>query len=427
MATLMNLQYRRTTPEENQLYDHLLQRVESESPSRMIERFRLLFVDGVGYPDPHIPLALDQVAASKDADQAFNFILNRCCHIVINRWQTRSQFHPAIAELMSVFEERPTRPVNDFNRRRAVKRIRDLVAQFVHSEQFHTLNRLSQVLNESNDTVDNLGSRPLGTMIRRYPYLYQHCLLSEDSTFEHQQVIQKIQTEVQQQFEIDLSQYVTYQVRRTQLSRLEASSTVLRTLQPVKNPTLLNDGELSTALKHFVGRVERAGTYKDVAQQFQAHLAKPSSFAAFKDDFYQYITTSIEPGYGRHKFNNQLHLQLKNIYPDQDSQKINDLLIVRTCSQVLNFLVIDSPQNPQHFVFLDLVNNMGVIRTTGLILKVVLFCRKVKPYLEKRFSILFNHYESCSREGVVWLIQTLENMNVAMSTNFGAVDLSFIR
>jgi hypothetical protein len=55
-----------------------------------------------------------------------------------------------------------------------------------------------------------------------------------------------------------------------------------------------------------------------------------------------------------------------------------------------------------------------------------LLCRKVKPYLEKRFSILFNHYESYSRDGVEWLIQALENLNVALSTNFGMVDLSYM-
>jgi hypothetical protein len=57
----------------------------------------------------------------------------------------------------------------------------------------------------------------------------------------------------------------------------------------------------------------------------------------------------------------------------------------------------------------------------------VLLCRKVKPYLERRLSILFSHYEGYSRETVQWLVLALENVNVALSTNFGTVDLSFIR
>jgi hypothetical protein len=93
---------------------------------------------------------------------------------------------------------------------------------------------------------------------------------------------------------------------------------------------------------------------------------------------------------------------------------------------LLNFLIVESSQRPNHFIFIDVVSNLGPIRTTGLLLKIVLVCRKVKPYLEKRFYILFNHYENSNNEAVQWLIKMLENLNVGLSTNFGSVDLSFI-
>ena len=67
---------------------------------------------------------------------------------------------------------------------------------------------------------------------------------------------------------------------------------------------------------------------------------------------------------------------------------------------------------------------MGVTGTVGMLLKLVLMCNKVKPYLEKRFSILFNHYEGFSQEGVPWLVQALENMQIAFSIHFGRADLS---
>jgi hypothetical protein len=93
---------------------------------------------------------------------------------------------------------------------------------------------------------------------------------------------------------------------------------------------------------------------------------------------------------------------------------------------MLNFLVVESPQKPNHFVFIDLISNIGPTFTVGLLLKIVLICRKVRPYLEKRFSILFNHYESSSQDAVIWLIKVLENLNVALTSNFGKIDLSFI-
>ena len=70
---------------------------------------------------------------------------------------------------------------------------------------------------------------------------------------------------------------------------------------------------------------------------------------------------------------------------------------------------------------------MGTTHTIGLFLKLVLVCSKVKPYLEKRFSILFNHYESFTRDGASWLVKSLEKVHIAFSVNFGNVDLSFLR
>ena len=42
-------------------------------------------------------------------------------------------------------------------------------------------------------------------------------------------------------------------------------------------------------------------------------------------------------------------------------------------------------------------------------------------------SILFNHYEGFSKEEVPWLVQALENMQIAFSIHFGRADLSCLR
>lgn len=130
---------------------------------------------------------------------------------------------------------------------------------------------------------------------------------------------------------------------------------------------------------------------------------------------------AIDPEYGKRKFNNQLYHQLKHILSDSDAHPLNDFLVVRTCSQLLNFLVVGNPQQPSHFVFVDLITNLEPIATMGLLLRIILFCRQVKPYLERRFSVLFNHYESYSRDAVQWLILALENLNLALTSNFGCI------
>jgi hypothetical protein len=411
---------RQPLAEEQQLYDHLLYCVQVESPPQMIERFQRLFLDGARYVDPQVWLALEKVAMDKRAEQEFKYVINRCCHILINRWQLQPQLHGAIPDLVGLFENPPDpKKVQS----RGARRLRYLVQLFTETEQYLTLRRLSQVVSETIEPTGN-GSRVVGSLIQRYPYLYEHCLLSEDSSYEHQQTVKQIQARVQRRIEWDLSQYVTYQVRRAQVLRNKSTNREEKLIHPVKNPTLLSDRELGAALKQFVGKVQGSYTYRDVAQSFLTHSTHTSSYKEFKEDLYEYLTQSIDPAYGKRQFNERLYNHLKNTLTHSDSQKPSEFLLVRTCSQLLNFLVVESPQRPNHFIFVDLITNLGTILTTGLLLKIVLLCRKVKPYLEKRFAILFNHYESSTRDGVPWLISSLENLNLALSVHFGSADLS---
>jgi len=411
---------RQPSLEEQQLYDHLLYCVQAESCSQMIARFRALFLDGVRYEDPQIWLALEKIATSKRAEQEFKFVLNRCCHILINRWQLQPQLQGAIPELVALFENPPD---PGKVQSRGARRLRHLVQLFAETEQYITLQRLSRVVSESSEVYAS-DSIPVGTLIQRYPYLYEHCLLSEDSSYEHQQTVRQIQARIQRRLELDLSQYVTYQVRRAQAIRTQSLESLDKIIQPIDNPTLLSDRELAAALKQFVGKVQGSYTYRDVARSFLTHSSHTTSYKAFKDDLYEYLTASIDPSYGKRQFNDRLYNHLKNTLPQCESQKPTEFLLVRTCSQLLNFIVVESPQRPNHFIFVDLITNLGATLTTCLLLKIVLLCSKVKPYLEKRFSILFNHYESSTKDGVPWLIKSLENMNVAFSVHFGSADLS---
>jgi len=421
-------------PDEQQIYEHLLRCVQVESPSQMIERFRALFISGLSYSDPEVLAALDRITTANSAEQFFKLFLNRCCYILINRWQARPQYQSAIPELVSLFNKPVSSTAAGLGRSRAVKRLRQLVELFTRSEQYQTLHRLAEFICQTPTqlgAVDNLQlpssivqsieaaePKPLASLIRRYPYLYDHCLLNQDSSCEQQQAVRQIQAEVQKQFEANLSQYLIYQIRR---SRSPESLS-----QPAKNPTLLSDYELWHALKQFVGKAEGSYSYRDLAQRFLIHTQQTRTYQSFKDDFYQYLVSSIDPKYGRYRFNNQLHNYLTNIAAQSNSQKFSDFLFVRTCSQVLNFLVVEGSQQPDHYIFVDLVTNIGITATIGLLLKIVLICKKVKPHSEKRFAILFNHYESSEQSELQWLVHCLENLNVAWSTHFGTVDFSSV-
>lgn len=413
--------------EEQKIYQHLLQLVQSESPTNMIERCRTLFVEGRGYPESEISSTIDKIIQSKKSSEEFVFFLNRCCHILINRWYMQPQSHYAIADLVNILAAEPSGARIHSYRYREIRQLRELMHQFIDSEQYLILRRFTQVVNQNFTEEGTQVQRPLMSLIRRYPYLYEHCLISEDSTFEQKETVRHFQGQVQRKFEIDLSQYVTYRVRRAQIVRKAPTADIDRIIRPVHNPTLLSDLELHSTLKQFIGKAESGCTYNELAQKFILYSSGATSFHNFKDGLYEYLITSIDTQYGNRGFNQRLYKHLQNTMPQADFKQPNEFLIVRTCSQLFNFLVVNSQASPQHSTFLDLITNQGTLATLGLLLKIVLVCRKVKPYLEKKFAILFHHYESFTTDYISWLVGTLEQLNIAMSINFGNMDLSFFK
>ncbi|NEO85803.1 MAG: hypothetical protein F6J87_16355 [Spirulina sp. SIO3F2] len=418
--------------DEQLICNHLLYMVQSECPEDMLDRFRRLFIGGRDYQPIEVRVALERFVVQKSADESFPLLLNRCCHILVNRWQMQPNTRWAIPELVTLLEHIP--PVGSVFARGA-RRLRILMREFQGTEQFTTLQRLATVVRHTQESRGKLlrpsrynslaaedpGGRLVGRLINRYPYLHEHCLLSRDSSYEHQQNVRQIRDKLQQQFELDLSSYVTYQVRLAEAQRRG------RNIHPIPNPTLLSDPELTTALQQFVGKVQGQNTHHDLAQSFLTHSLQAPSFKSFKDDLYEYLTAAIDSRYGRKTFNDKLYNKLCSTLTRYDRQRPDARLLLRTASHLLNFLVVESSQRPNHYVFVDLVTNLGATPTIALLLKITLLCQQVKPSLERRFAILFNHYEAADEDGVPWLIQSMENMHVAFSIHFGAVDLSYLK
>ncbi len=402
--------------EEQYLYDHLLDCVRVEPPEALIDRFRMLFISGSGYSDYQIWQCLKKIIESPYIEKDFKFILNRSLHIFINHWLMQSRLQSAIPELVALFE---TDASAASGRSRTTQRLRELVQQFRETEQYLALQRLAQLVKQTPEWGD--GNRPLGTLIRRYPCLYKYNLLTSDSSDEQYRRIRQIRRHVQRQFERDLSQYATHKLLNGGLS--SDLQDLPQGLRSFKNPTLLSDRHLDRALQQFGGKIDGSNTCRDQAQRFITYSSHTANYRDFKADLYDYLVSSIDSKYGSSQFNQRLSQCLQTILPEHHSLPLNDVLLIGTCRKLLNFLVVENSQQPNHAVFVDLTGNLGITTTISLLLKIVLICRKVKPYLEKQFSVLFKHYETCTRDSVSWLIDSLESLNVAFSINFGGLSL----
>jgi hypothetical protein len=413
---------------EQFVYDHLLECVKTQSPEQVLDRFRYLFIQAKNYDDPKVIQAFAKIISNNQASETFPPILNRCCHILVNRWQLNPKTQGYVVELVELFDLLPS----GMNRRYGKpysSRMNQLVREFLISDYFTQLKRLVTIFSETQTRKTSpKKEEKVGSLITRYPYLYDHCLLGANSSKEQQETVLLVKTQLEKDFESKLSKFVTYQVRVAQKGRQkmeEANDS--RIILPVGNPTLLSDRDLGKSLRHYVGTVENGYSYQDLSRSFLTHTSDVRNYQLFKDDLYEYVTQSIDGKYGKNSFNKRLYEKLQYMYPKYNNTKPDDFLKMRTYSQLFNYLIVDSPQNPSHLVFMDMISNMGTTKTIGLLLKLTLACSKVKPYIEKRFSILFNHYESFTRDGAAWLVRSLEKVNVAFSANFGNLDMSFLR
>ena len=422
-----NCGFQSTHEEAKTIYDHLQESLQRDSPERVIQRFRYLFIKGTGYDIHDVKSALDTIINTHYVEREFPFFLNRCCHIIINDWQKSPELQAHIPLLLSQLDI--VLPPGSANSKSA-RKLRKLIEDFQGTEQYIKLKRLGNLIAQnSNDANDS--DVYIGDLIQRYPFLYQHCLLSEDSSYEFKKTIKKIQKGIQRNYELDISQYLTYRVRLTEIVRKYKASNQnripKRLIQPVKNPTLLSDRKLSHALKQYLGKVESGFTYLDLAHNFSHKINNIKYYQQFKNELYEYLITGIDSPYGKRKLNQKLYTYLQGILPDFHSQSVDEFTIMRTCSSLLKFLVVDSPKNPNYDLFVDLVANLGETKVVGLLLKLLLICNKVKPYLEQRFAILFSHYEFYDKNEVPWLIDSLENLQLALSIHFGKVDLSLVK
>ncbi len=408
---------------EQIIYEHLIYIVRTESAAQALARFRSLFIEGTGYGDQRIGSTLEKLAFEKTAEQNFALTINRCCYILVNHWQSQLDGKQAISNLINLLDH-PTNLPTAYSR--IARRLRQLLKIYLQGEDYLKLKRLNIVLTATSvarATKDTVAEQPLGQLINRYPYLYEHSLVSEERTFENVETIKRVQQGLRQQQELSLAQYLTYQVRRSRLIA-QFGKSAAQDLPPVANPTLLSTRELGTAFGQFAGKAEGDATYQDLSRGFVSRIQLQPTIRSFKEDLFQYIISGVDSGYGNRSFNDRFYKTISNILPDRDQQRLDEVSLLRACTHILNHLMIESPAKPQHFVFIDLISNLGAVFTTGLLLKIVLICQKAKPLLENRLSMLFNHYESSHCNGVPWLVKALETWNVAGAIHFSKMDAS---
>lgn len=412
-------------------FSNLLQD-KRKSPSEVIDRFRHLLVEGKKIPHDPTPKVIEKILQSKQAEEDFTACLARCLHLIINRWYKEPTYQAHIDSLIKIFAN-ISPPKSKFNR--TVNKKKSIIYYFSQSEEYQKIQFLG-------DFIQNFHSEKneytiVKDLIPRYYYLYYSYLLTESSCHDARKTVKSLRKHKRRQFERNLSQYITYQVRCSETNKVNlflAEQSQLNIIKNprlnqkfLRNPSLLTDSELHKSIKHFIGRTIKYSNYKKYAHKFLTEIQISSDYKRFKYKLYKYLISSINEKYGNGGFNRDLQKAIDYILPDDNERPIDQFLIVRTANQLFNFLVVDNPKSIRHYRFIALVTNIGATRTIGLLLKLVLLSPNLQSSLEKKFALLLSHYQSTPVTQVPWLIKSLENLHIAFAIYFNKLDLSHIK
>ncbi|MEO1298123.1 MAG: hypothetical protein AAFW75_20550 [Cyanobacteria bacterium J06636_16] len=396
---------------ETHLYNHLLHCRQEESAEAVLDRFRQLFIQADGYDNPLVWEALTELAFHPQSDREFKYTLNRCSYTLINPWYTQPREHWAIPALVQLFEMIPTAAANGYK----TQRIRELSLNFTQTEQYAALRNLANLFNEDVvDNADTYDEQLVGRQLRRYPFLYDSSILTKDSDHEQKTYVGELRRGAEAQIGVKLARHFS-QLQRGGVAK-------------VPNPTRLPQAELKKALAYYTGKVEGSRSHRDLAQMFRTYSKTVRSFRDFKEEFLEFLIAPLadaDPRFVNNNFGKALRQYLRDTLQDFDGQRLTDFIVITTCQKLLNFLVVEGRQHPVFRRFWQLLHEVGYTLTVGLLLRIVLFCSSVRPWLENRLAVLFNHHEKYACKDVPWLVETLEHMNVALATNFNNVGYSF--
>ena len=403
------------------IYDYLRHQAANLSPPELIREFQQLFGQGKN-ENSRITQALAEIVADKEQFERF---LNCCCYIIFDSWADSGS--TLYAQLLDTLD---TAGVKSQDRRR--QKLFKLIDLYRESESYLQLKAVATIIspqnrlksnatpstNEASGGSNDKHSSQIEAYLSRYTYLYPHFLpqleLPHLTT-----LIDRLQHERQQQFEIQLSQHLIYRLRLKQLAKMKLlAKGAGKLITPVPNPSILSERAFKIAWQQYTGK--QRGTVGERARHFITENKLRNSYKIFKQDLYRFLTSKIVPRNNIYKFKARLEEKLASIFTQSDSKPLNRSLILQTCRQLYSFLIVE-------LTLEELTANLGTAQVMMVLTKIVLICPESKSDLERKICSLVARYQLQNAREFPWLIKSLEHLLIAFSVHYGKIDVPDVK
>jgi hypothetical protein len=391
------------TREESIVYDYIRRLGQESDPQQVIDAFYELFFKGLTWheldPDRSAQKAFQKLLTGPSADESFIYVINRCFYTIGNRWRLDTSRHLALKSLINRAVDIPQKTPNV----RHTRSLRRYIHAYVSNDDLYVpLKRQMKLLTEEGAGFSESTQPSLGDCFKDYFFIYESASVTPDIPLAYRKEIQKQRQQQAQLLNQDLLAYYRQDDYTAGIAK--------------PNPTRIPDQELRSLIEVF--RPDDDNSYFKQAHRFESHSLSIRRTQDFRDDFYDYVMSPLVEA--DHRFADRFGSSVREALADNSGEgqsPITSISINLMCTRLLKVLVSNSLEAPCVDHLRRLINTVGHQVVTAMLLKIVLFRRTIRYWLEDRFAILFHKWESEKLEQIPWLVQSFEYMNVALALN----------
>ncbi len=380
---------------EEIIYSFFLTLVKTTSPEIVSVEFKTLFIDFVNTDKNTEPWnVLFRIIYAEDEDK-FHKILNRCCYILVNNWQS-SRNNGAIQDLIQMFQDQT---LETYTASMSLHRLRSWLVNFSNSEDYKALKLFA------SRTEDGPWS-----------HRYSSYLLTHQSVFgkskEQKEAAKALSRQLKERFKFDLAMYTA-----------RSQAAIVRPELPNQNPTGLG----SDVLRLIKTVVAKRGPYSyvNLANIF-VNQTQGISYKGFKIALKKYLIFSVEHQTFVDTINNKLSHKLLSLGQNHDDEILTPALLETTCKKTIEFLTTETGKEPS-LLFILLLANGNPMTLAIVLLKLVLICKSCSPHLEACLANLIRYYEEQSQQECKWLINFLEVVRITFAIYAENVEYNLVR
>ncbi|MCT7974063.1 hypothetical protein [Laspinema olomoucense] len=380
---------------EEIIYSYFLALVATTSPEIVTIEFKTLFIEFVN-TDKNTDAwnVLFRIIYAEDEDK-FHKILNRCCYILVNNWQS-SRNNAAIQDLIQMFQDKT---IGSYTASMSLHRLRTWLGNFSNSDDYKALELFAS---RSEDGP--------------WSHRYSSYLLAHQSVFgkskEQKEAAKALSRQLKERFKFDLAMYTA----RSQSQLVSAEV-------PNKNPTGLGNDVLRL-IKTVVAK-RGPYNYLNLANIF-INQTQGVTYKSFKIALKKYLIFSVEHQTFVDTINNKLSHKLLELGKNHDSEILSPILLENTCKKTIDFLTTETGKEPS-LLFILLLANGNPMTLAIVLLKLVLICKSCSPHLEACLANLIRYYEEQSQTECKWLINFLEVVRITFAIYADNVEYNVVR